>query len=369
MKRKVAHLTSVHTPSDPRIAFRECGTLAQAGYDVVLIAAGSVKGLPAGVRYRGVPLPRNRMERMTRTIWHVFRAALDERADVYHFHDPELMFVGLALRLTGARVVFDVHEDIPLDIVCKTWIPRFLRGPVSAASVVALRLLHRGYSAVVAATPSIARHFVDRNTVVVCNYPSIDELPKAGGDFRTRPESAVYLGHITELRGIVEMVGAMGSRRLGERIRLSLAGAFESEELEHEVRAMPGWRRVDFSGWCHRSEVEQLLSSARVGLLILRPTASFEDSMPTKLYEYLGAGLPVIVSDFLRCSALVREFDCGLVVDPFDTDAIAAAITQLVNDPARAQAMGERGRRVVNERYQWTTEGNKLQELYAGLVP
>ncbi|MGZ3547635.1 MAG: glycosyltransferase family 4 protein [Vulcanimicrobiaceae bacterium] len=355
-------------PSDPRIAFRECGTLAQAGYDVVLIAAGSVKDLPQGVRLRSVPLPRGRFERMTRTIWQVYRAALDERADIYHFHDPELMFVGLALRLTGASVVFDVHEDIPLDIVCKAWIPRVLRGPISRASVLALRMLHHGYSAVVAATPSIARHFVDRNTVVVRNYPAMEELPKGGADFTQRPEAAVYLGYITELRGIAEMVGAMASPKLGERIRLSLAGVFESEELERDVRAMPGWRRVDFSGWCHRSEVQHLLGAARVGLLVLRPTASFADSLPTKLYEYMGAGLPVIVSDFLRCSALVREFDCGLVVDPYDIDAVARAITELVCDPARAQAMGERGRLLVSERYRWETEGSKLRELYAGLT-
>ncbi len=176
-KRKVAHLTSVHPASDTRIAYRECRSLAEAGYEVVLVAAGDAPGLPHGVRLHSVPEPANRFERMTRTIWHVYRAALDERADVYHFHDPELMGVGLALRARGALVVFDVHEDIPRDIVDKPWIPNVLRGPLSFGSSVFLRGMHHWYSAIVAATPAIARRFPHSRTVVVANYPRLDELP------------------------------------------------------------------------------------------------------------------------------------------------------------------------------------------------
>jgi glycosyltransferase involved in cell wall biosynthesis len=103
-------------------------------------------------------------------------------------------------------------------------------------------------------------------------------------------------------------------------------------------------------------------------MLVLRQTASFTESMPTKLYQYMGAGLPVIVSDFLQCSELVREHRCGVVVDPSDVDAIARAMTYLIENPAEAQAMGERGRILVNERYQWKSEANKLTSLYAGIA-
>lgn len=366
---KVAHLTSVHSPADTRIAYRECATLAEAGYDVVLVAPGTLAAPPKGVRLHGVPVPKNRIERMTRTVWNVYRAALEERADVYHFHDPELMMIGLALRARGARVVFDVHEDIPHDIADKPYIPSALRAPLAAASSVALRGLNRWYSAIVTATPAIARRFPHRHTVVIHNYPRIEELPSAASsEFAGRPRAAIYLGSITELRCIQELVESLGSPALAPGIRLRLAGTFENEALEQRVRSMPQWDRVDYMGFCPRSQIAATLSEARVGMLLFRPAANHDEAMPTKLFEYLGAGLPVIISNTMKCSELVSQYDCGIVVDPFDIDAIARAMTMLIDNPAAARAKGERGRRLVTERYQWKSEASKLTKLYAEIA-
>jgi glycosyltransferase involved in cell wall biosynthesis len=368
-RRKVVHMTSVHPASDARIAYRECATLADAGYDVVLVAAAPLSKIPDGVRLRTVAPATNRLERMTTTVWNVYRAALDERADVYHFHDPELMFAGIALRAAGARVVFDVHEDIPQDIADKPWIPKALRPAVALASVLALRLFARWYSAIVTATPAIARRYTHRRTVVVHNYPRMEELPASGSrEFPDRERAAIYLGSITQLRCIEEMVRAMSSKSLGREITLRLAGSFETEELERRVRMLPGWSRVDYMGLCPRQRALQALESARVGLLLFRPAANHEECMPTKLFEYLGAGLPVVISNTMQCSAIVRDNECGVVVDPHDVDAIARAITFLVENPAIACTMGERGRTLVTERYQWSSEASKLTKLYAEIA-
>lgn len=369
VKQKVAHLTSVHNPSDTRICYRECATLAQAGYDVVLIAPGAQPPLPQGVRYRGVAAPRNRLERMTRTVAQVYFAALAERADVYHFHDPELMGVGLLLRALGARVVFDVHEDIPSDIVDKPWIPMPARAPVAALSAVVLRALNRWYSAVVTATPAIARRFRHKRTVVVCNYPRIEELPSQSvSDFSQRPRAAVYLGSITQLRCIDEMLAAIESRHFPADMRLVIAGTFENEALERRITQMPAWQRIDYRGFCPRSQVAAVLAGARVGMLLFRRAANHDEALPTKLFEYLGAGLPVIISDTLQCSDIVRDHECGIVVDPSDADAVARAMAYLIDNPAAARVMGERGRRLVTDRYQWNSEARKLTRLYAEIA-
>lgn len=369
MNRKVAHLTSVHVPSDTRILYRECATLARAGYEVVLVAGEGNVTLPEGVRLHAVPAPRNRFERMTRTVWQVYRAAREERADVYHFHDPELMGVGLLLRMRGARVVFDVHEDIPYDIADKIWIAPPLRRPVAALAAFALRAMQRGYTAVVTATPAIARRFRHRRTVVVHNYPAEDELLDAGApQFAQRPRRVAYVGSITELRCAEEMVRAMSRDAIAPDVRLFLGGTFEDEALERRVRSLPGADRVDFAGFCPRGQVANVLGNSRAGLLLFRSAANHDEAMPNKLFEYLGAGLPVIISNTMQCCSLVREYDCGLVVDPRDIDSVAKAIQFLVDNPAAAQAMGERGRALVCERFQWSSEANKLTKLYAEIA-
>ncbi len=365
---KVAHLTSAHPPGDTRITYRECATLARAGYDVVLIAAGNItQPLPPGVRLRTVPRPHGRFERMTRTVWSVFCAALSENADVYHFHDPELASAGLALRALGARVIFDVHEDIPKDIEDKEWIAPLLRKPLARACAAFLRVLQRAFSGIVTATPGIAQGFRAERTVVVCNYPRLDEFVHAPAAVDARQPAALYLGSITKLRCIEEMVRAMSSPAIGSA-RLILAGTFEDDSLESEVRALPGWDRVDYRGQCSRAQVGEMLASARAGLLLFHAAANHEDCMPNKLFEYMAAGLPVVISNTMNCSRIILENQCGLVVNPRDTDAIAAAIAHLTENPALANAMGERGRRLVLERYQWNSEAKKLTQLYAQIV-
>src|SRR2546422_604214 len=130
---KVIHLSSVHRPLDTRIFFKECRTLARSGYDVILIAPGDKDGAreSSGVAIKAVPRPHSRFDRMIRTVWRLCRAALKEKGRVYHFHDPELIPVGLWLRLRGVHVIYDVHEDLPRQILSKYWIPEPLRGIVA----------------------------------------------------------------------------------------------------------------------------------------------------------------------------------------------------------------------------------------------
>jgi len=365
---KVVHLTSVHSALDVRIFYKECRTLAAAGFDVVLIAATERDRVEDGVQIRAVPKPNSRSARMTRTTRQILRVAWRERADVYHFHDPELIPVGVLLALCGRRVIYDVHEDLPRQISGKHWIRGWMRWPVSRAAAVLEALGSLVFRGIVAATPTIAARFPVRKTVTVQNFPVVGEL--AVSNWRTladRPPHAAYIGGIDVGRGIREIVASLALVRESLNARLVLAGKVDPPELLDSLRRIPGWDKVDFRGWLSRKDIAELLANVRVGLVVLHPEPNYLDSYPIKLFEYMAVGLPVVVSTFPLWRQIVEGSGCGLVVDPMDPASISQAIQWLVENTAEAEAMGERGRRAIVAKYNWATEAEKLKLCYRNL--
>ena len=366
---KTVHLTSVHPPFDPRIYYRQCRSLAAAGYDVVLVAPADQHHTSDGVRVRAVPRPAGRRHRVTRTLWQLCQAALQEKAGLYHLHDPELIPVGLLLRLWGKKVIYDAHEDLPLQVLSKGWIPVWLRLLTSLLAGAVESLAAYCFSGVVAATPQIGSRFPPGKTVVVQNFPplqwcDVSRAPAYGG----RPPVAVYAGAITRLRGLMEMLDAMLllPEQLG--VRLALAGRFSPPELEAEARQMPGWRRTEYHGWLPPADLARLLAGARLGLVVLHPTPAYVEAYAIKLFEYMAAGLPVVAADFPLWRSIVGDARCGLLVDPLSPGEVAGAIQFLITHPQEAEAMGRRGQAAIRQHYNWPSEAGKLLAFYARLV-
>ena len=136
-RRRLAILTSVHPPLDMRVFDRQARSMAAAGWDVLLIAPGAPAGTKDGVRFASLPTFGGRLGRPLR--WPVLLwKALHARPDIYHFHDPELLPLGVVLRWLSRRpVVYDSHEFLVEDIRGKHWIPRPMHPGVLAMQFVA----------------------------------------------------------------------------------------------------------------------------------------------------------------------------------------------------------------------------------------
>jgi glycosyltransferase involved in cell wall biosynthesis len=362
--QKILHLTSVHSIRDPRIVNKQCKSLAGLGHDVGLIACHDRSEVVDGVRIVPIDRPRGRLDRMTQVGWKLYRAAVRERADVYHFHDPELLWVGALLKQRGFRVIYDVHEDVPKQIMSKHWIPGWARPVVSAAVMLIEQLGARIVDGIVAATPSIASKFPADKTVVVQNFPEVS-FARADPDVSPlgeRADAFVYAGGLMEVQGVREMSQAFAL--LPEGMTGTVAGTFNPPALEEEIAATPGWRRVRFLGQVPRTEIVRAMDSAQAGIVVNHPTLNYVDAYSTKMFEYMARGLPVVYSNFPLWVHIVGGADCGIAVDPCSSQAIADAIRSLNEDAELAHRLGENGRRAIAERYNWETELAKLEALY-----
>lgn len=366
----IVHFSSVHRAQDTRILHRECRSLVDAGYRVTLIANAEKDFEEHGVKVRALPARAGgRLSRMTRHAWNAWRMAAREDADLYHFHDPELIPAGIALRLRGKPVIYDVHESVSKQIRSKMWIPSPVRRVVARAYRLMERAIAPVMTAFVAATPGVASYFPAGKTIVVQNYPIIDELrPESSSTAISREALAAYVGGITEVRGAHEMVAAMNLMPPGADIRLEIAGPVASESLRKEMETAPGFDRVRFLGMLNRSEVGDLLARASVGLVVLHPEPNYIDSYPVKLFEYMAAGVPVVASNFPFWKQFVEDVGSGVMVDPLNPQSIADGILEIINDPERAQQMGEAGAKAVRERFNWDTEAEKLIGLVGALT-
>lgn len=369
-RAKIAHVTTVHQPLDNRVFDKECRSLAEAGFDVVIVAGHDKNETVKGVRIHGIPKPVGRIARMTKAQFHAWRAAMSEQADLYHFHDPELLFMALMLRLCGKRVVYDVHEDMRL----KFWEKQYLAYPIRAVLSWVFGLFEDLcgllFSGVVTATPHIARHFPRHKTEVIRNYPDFSEFQVTEGEvYAHRPFEATYIGLISKNRGGLRMTQAVGRAGTNPPAKFVLAGPINPADFEADLRAAPEWSCVDFKGFVDRQGIQEILGRARIGLLIYDPTPCYLDSYPIKLFEFMAAGIPVIASDFPVWREIVDGAQCGILVDTMNIEKISEAIRHLLENPAEAEAMGRRGREAAQNRFDWAKEAERLVQFYGRLLP
>ncbi|SCY57013.1 Glycosyltransferase involved in cell wall bisynthesis [Pseudomonas sp. NFACC37-1] len=365
---KVAHVTSAHTRFDIRIFQKECKTLAAHGYDVSLVVAdGKGDEKADGVNIVDVGFLRGRLNRMFKTTKMVYKKAASLQADIYHLHDPELIPVGLKLKKLGKIVIFDSHEDVPKQILSKPYLRPVSRRVISFLFSVYERFACRKMDGILTATPYIRDKFlsINANVVDINNFPLVGELA-ADVAWGEKKQEVCYVGGITSIRGIREVVEAMGLVHTGSR--LNLVGNFSEPGVEVDVKKKNGWSSVNQCGQLGRSEVRDILGRSAAGLVTFYPLPNHVDAQPNKMFEYMSSGIPVIASNFPLWREIIEGNDCGVCVDPLNPQSIADAIDFIIENPERAEQMGRNGQKAVTERYNWDVEGRRLLKFYAGLA-
>lgn len=370
---KVAILSSVHLAMDNRVFYREARTLAQAGYDVTLIAIHDRNEEIDGVHVRALPrVPRSRRPLLWRRL---AQMALETEAGIYHIHDPELLLITPYLRRKSGRpTIYDIHEANADFIAVKDYLPGLIRMPLSVLFRRLEPVLARGEDGLIFADDSIAADFEFAPAIktTLFNFPG-DELIMRGGlcppPDPDVPPVILYLGGMERNRGSALMVAAF-AEVLEKRpdARLLVVGHFMPATLEDEIRAAAIAHNITheltITGRVPFQEIGQYLAEATIGWVTWQPFAKNERNIPTKLFEYMAFGRPVISSDLPSTRPFVENRVNGFLVKADDPHAHAEAILWLIENPDNAQAMGLAGREMVQTRFNWDRMIPRLLEIY-----
>jgi len=339
------------------------------GYDVTIIAQHTENEIVDGIKIIALPEPKNRFERMFFLTFKSLIRALKERANVYHLHDPELILIGILLKLSmKAKVIYDVHEDIPRSILSKHWLPEYLRKFIADMVNIIEKLSAEIFDVIITATPSIGERFARKKTIIVVrNLAILSVIEKANPiKFNKEKPVIIYAGGIAKTRGIKEMIKA--AFHLNGKVELWLLGLFSPESFKEEILSDLKKDYIKYIGYLPFEKMYSFMKSADIGLAIFLPEPNHIAALPNKLFEYMAVGLPIVASDFPLWKEIIEGNNCGLTVNPLNAKEIAKVVEYLIEHPEEAKKMGENGRKAVLEKYNWEKESEKLINLYKELL-
>jgi glycosyltransferase involved in cell wall biosynthesis len=366
--KKIVNITSAHSRYDTRIYHKICKSLSKY-YSVTLICADG-KGSVLNKKISIVDLGsfKNRTVRFL-SFLKIFKKALKIDGDLYHLHDPDLILVGLLLIAKGKKVIFDSHEDVELDILDKNYLPLILRKIISKIYNIFEKFSLQKFNGIIAATPHICRKLIkiNRYTININNFPIIKKrkFTNNKNKINIKKNQICYVGSISKVRGILELVRSLELTR--NNVTLNLAGNFNSKYLEEHVKSQPGWKRVNYLGFV-KNEILFSKFHNICGVVNFLNIYNHQESLPTKLFEYMQHKLPVIMSNIKSFKKINSKYHFGLVCDPTNPKDIANKIDYLIENKSKVIKMGKNGYKAVLKEFNWQLEEKKLLLFYKRIL-
>lgn len=372
-KIRVCHITSAHPSYDVRIFQKECRTLAEdKRFEVFLVAQGKSRK-EDGIKVVGVgENTKGRLQRIINTSNKVYRKALCLNADIYHLHDPELLLYAIKLKKLGKIVIFDSHENYPEQIREKNYLPVWFRKTIAFVYKNFETFVLKRIDAVV--VPGLANNkniFEGRckKTVFIDNFPLIDERRKYKEHTFSKGQEVFkvcYVGSLSSKRGITQLIKAC----YNANARLILAGNFSSEEYKNKIFGMKEISCVEYRGFCDFDVITDIYNESHLGAATLLKVGQYAtmNNLPTKTYEYMQAGLPIIMTDNKYNIELMKKENFAYLVDSNNDIAISELIKHISENYSETYKKARLAYELAHKKYNWNLEGKKLIQLYDYLL-
>lgn len=363
----------MHSAFDTRVFRNECRSLAAEGYDVILCIPHDKEEIVDGVKI--IPLRRHKgfLDRIYGAPKYASKIADKLDADLYHFHDPELLFEMAGLAKRGKRVVWDAHENYS-DTIFQF---NSLRAkPISFLGaklfgIYELKYASKYFKGVVTITDTMAKKYLKRgiNTAVVGNFSNLDQFSFPDFEKPQTPLRFISSGMQFRVRGVVEIASAFNLLSPEAEAELCYAGKIKSEDLRDEILAEIDQYRINdvtFTGpleW--KDLINSYLPSAHVAFVLFDTSDPNNcNGLPNRFFEAWSNGIPVITTSGTQVALLTQQENGGIVIPDNSPESIKKAMESFISNPGLARELGENGFKAVQTKYSWSVAAQNLSVLY-----
>lgn len=373
--KKICIITTVHQPFDIRIFHKQAKSLVQEGFDVSLIATHDKEEIIEDINIIPLPKSKTRIERMFINTFKALKLALKQDADIYHFHDPELLGIGLILKyLTHKPVIYDSHEYYEKSVLYSYWLPKWIRKPYSKFMLLYEKFVYPRLSAVIGVLDAQSTKFnLAKKFIALHNYPSLKMFENLQN--HEKLYDLIYVGSISSERGLYQMLNIVSKYKelYDKNFKLCLLGKFPNDNLLNEyetyIKDNKLTNNIFYLGMKNQDEVLHYLSKSKIGLWLGKKTKQYNNpQLATKLFEYMAAELPVISTNYDYTMNHIGKVDYISFVEENDIDTQINIIHELLNNKESLYLKGKKAKEEFQKYYNWENESKKLLDLYAQLL-
>jgi len=302
--------------------------------------------------------------------------------DLLHVHD---LYMAGAIRRKVLRipVVLDLHENWPAAVQSYDWAAKWPNRWIVRPG--RWRQLEAEYIARVDGLVVLSEVFkgellrrVDMPDDKVAVYPNVpnldmfDEIQTHEPTLSSLLDKTVlcYFGVCARRRGVTLLAEVL-EKHPDPRLHLLLIGPLEKRE-EHEllplINSLTKAGKMTWVPWISLHQLPAFMAVVDVGLSPIEPNEQHDSGVANKVFQYMYFEKPILVSASKAQAAIVAETDCGWVFEKFTQQSLRATLDLAIGQKSQWQAMGQRGKNAVLNRYNAGVQGQRITALYEKLL-
>ena len=305
--------------------------------------------------------PNNRFKRLVFSQYKALFALRKINADIWHIHDPELLLFASILLLFRKKVIWDSHEDyfkqFELNSEYRLYIPKIIRSFASLLIIKLLKYVDLHATGIIGATEIIQSRYSNKNSVVVGNEARVEDFINLNPNFENM--KVLFVGSMSDTHCFSEVVKAIS--RI-QNLSLIVAGQ-EDENLLNWSTEILG-NRITHFGWANRSKIYELISMSTIGIVTYQNLPTYNESRPTKMFEFLMSGLPIVASPIMPNVQILQASSGGIVSGGYNSKDFEKSLMQVISSKEIWTSMSVNGRKWAQENASWAPSERNLINLY-----